>query len=64
MFGSRAIYHRGWKAVAFHPVGPLYDDQNPNAPFDEDVWELYHVAAGPVRVTRPGRASSRTCSPS
>jgi arylsulfatase A-like enzyme len=44
MFGSRAIYHRGWKAVTFHPVGPLYDDQNPNAPFDEDVWELYHVA--------------------
>jgi arylsulfatase len=43
MFGSRAIYHRGWKAVAFHPVGPLYDDQNPNAPFDEDTWELYNV---------------------
>ena len=44
MFGSRAIYHRGWKAVTFHPIGPLYDDQNPNAPFDADVWELYHVA--------------------
>ena len=44
MFGSRAIYHNGWKAVTFHPVGPLYDDQDPNAPFDEDVWELYHVA--------------------
>jgi arylsulfatase A-like enzyme len=44
MFGSRAIYHRGWKAVAFHPIGPLYDDQDPNAPFDADVWELYHVA--------------------
>ncbi len=44
MFGSRAIYHRGWKAVTFHPVGPLYDDQDPNAPFDEDTWELYHVA--------------------
>jgi hypothetical protein len=43
MFGSRAIYHKGWKAVTFHPVGPLYDDQDPNAPFDEDVWELYHV---------------------
>ena len=43
MFGSRAIYHRGWKAVTFHPVGPLYDDQNPNASFDDDVWELYHV---------------------
>ena len=45
MFGSRAIYHQGWKAVAFHPIGPLYDDQNPNAPFGDDVWELYHVAA-------------------
>jgi len=44
MFGSRAIYHRGWKAVTFHPIGPLYDDQNPNAPFEDDVWELYHVA--------------------
>jgi arylsulfatase A-like enzyme len=43
MFGSRAIYHKGWKAVTFHPVGPLYDDQDPNAPFDEDVWELYNV---------------------
>jgi arylsulfatase A-like enzyme len=44
MFGSRAIYHQGWKAVTFHPVGPLYDDQDPNASFDEDVWELYRVA--------------------
>jgi arylsulfatase len=45
MFGSRAIYHGGWKAVTFHPVGPIYGDGlNPNAPFDEDVWELYHVA--------------------
>jgi arylsulfatase A-like enzyme len=43
MFGSRAIYHAGWKAVTFHPVGPLYDDQDPNAPFDRDTWELYHV---------------------
>jgi arylsulfatase len=45
MFGSRAIYHDGWKAVTFHPVGPLYDDQNPNAPFEEDIWELYDVSA-------------------
>jgi arylsulfatase A-like enzyme len=44
MFGSRAIYHRGWKAVTFHPIGPLYDDQDPNASFDDDMWELYHVA--------------------
>jgi arylsulfatase A-like enzyme len=47
MFGSRAIYHQGWKAVTFHPVGPLYDDQDWNASFDQDVWELYHVAEDP-----------------
>jgi arylsulfatase len=51
MFGSRAIYHQGWKAVTFHPVGPLYDDQNPNDSFDDDVWELYHVA-GDLSETR------------
>ncbi|HZQ86378.1 MAG TPA: arylsulfatase [Acidimicrobiales bacterium] len=45
MLGSRAIYHDGWKAVTYHPVGPLYDDGlDMNAPFDDDVWELYHVA--------------------
>jgi arylsulfatase A-like enzyme len=43
MFGSRGIYHEGWKAVAFHPIAPLYDEQNPNSPFDEDPWELYNV---------------------
>ena len=50
-FGSRAIYHRGWKAVTFHPIGPLYGDGlDPNAPFDDDVWELYHVAADLAEV--------------
>jgi arylsulfatase A-like enzyme len=45
MLGSRAIYHDGWKAVTYHPVGPIYDDGlRSNAPWDEDVWELYHVA--------------------
>ena len=30
--------------MTFHPVGPLYPDGlNPNAPFDDDIWELYHV---------------------
>jgi arylsulfatase A-like enzyme len=44
MLGSRAIYHNGWKAVTFHPVGPMYDDGlSVNAPFDDDIWELYHV---------------------
>jgi arylsulfatase len=51
MFGSRAIYHNGWKAVTFHPVGPLYDDQDPNAPFDDDVWELYYVRDDPSETT-------------
>ena len=45
MLGSRAIYHDGWKAVAYHPVGPIYDDgRRASAPFGDDVWELYHVA--------------------
>ncbi|MDQ1519557.1 MAG: hypothetical protein QOI55_630 [Actinomycetota bacterium] len=45
MLGSRAIYHRGWKAVTFKPLGPMYDDGlDPDAPFEDDVWELYHVA--------------------
>ena len=37
MFGCRAIYHEGWKAVTFHPI------QDTRVPFDEDTWELYHV---------------------
>jgi len=45
MLGSRAIYHCGWKAVTFKPLGPMYDDGlDPDAPFADDVWELYHVA--------------------
>ncbi len=40
MFGNRAIWVDGWKAVACHQrdvhvVRP--------APFDEDRWELYHI---------------------
>jgi arylsulfatase len=35
MFGHRAIWHDGWKAVAWHRRYSSYD---------EDVWELYHVA--------------------
>jgi len=45
MFGSRAIVHDGWKAVTFKPMAPMYDDGlSVDAPFDDDVWELYHVA--------------------
>jgi arylsulfatase len=51
MFGSRALYHEGWKAVTFKPIGPLYDDGiNWNAPFDDDRWELYHVDVDPAEI--------------
>lgn len=35
MFGHRGIWQDGWKAVAYHP---------PYSAFDEDRWELYHLA--------------------
>ena len=51
MFGSRALYHEGWKAVTFKPIGPVYDDGiNWNAPFSEDRWELYHVESDPAEI--------------
>lgn len=34
--GARAIYDRGWKAVAVHV---------PNTPFDADKWELYDLTS-------------------
>ena len=34
MFGHRGIWADGWKAVTYHRIGE---------PFDDDVWELYHV---------------------
>jgi arylsulfatase len=34
MLGNRAIWHRGWKAVAKHQSG---------TDFDRDQWELYHL---------------------
>lgn len=34
MIGHRGIWQDGWKAVAHHPQG---------ADFDQDEWELYHV---------------------
>ncbi len=34
LWGSRAIWHNGWAAIAIH---------TPGADFDHDRWELYHV---------------------
>ena len=50
MFGHRAIVSDGWKAVTRHVKG---------VPFDDDVWELYHLDRGPLGVPRPGRRPSR-----
>jgi len=35
MFGHRGLWHEGWKAVAYHPPGKSFDD---------DQWELYNLA--------------------
>jgi arylsulfatase len=40
MFGCRALYHRGWKAVTYRPM------MDPR-PHEEDRWELYDVEADP-----------------
>jgi len=43
MFGNRAIWVDGWKAVSLH-ANRMPWDVNVVLPFDEDKWELYHVA--------------------
>ena len=43
MFGNRAIWQDGWKAVTLH-ANRMPWDVNVVQPFEEDVWELYHVA--------------------
>jgi arylsulfatase len=39
MFGHRGIWHRGWKAVTYHSA-------RSQGSFDDDQWELYHLAEG------------------
>jgi arylsulfatase len=46
-FACRALYDRGWKAVAFHSLVIYEDGDNPSAHPSEDRWELYHVADDP-----------------
>lgn len=43
MFGNRAIWVDGWKAVTLHAKRMPWD-VNVVLPFDQDVWELYNVA--------------------
>jgi len=46
MLGSRALYHEGWKAVVFRPLAFVRytDTDDPFRSFEDDDWELYHVA--------------------
>ena len=52
-FACRAIYHDGWKAVAFHALWPgqYGSGLDPDAPSGEDRWELYHVEDDPAETT-------------
>ena len=43
MFGNRAIWEDGWKAVTLH-ANRMPWELNVVLPFDQDKWELYHVA--------------------
>ncbi len=57
MFGCRALYQDGWKAVTYHPV------QDTSVAFADDPWELYHVAVDPsechdLASTEPGRLAA------
>jgi arylsulfatase len=45
MLGQRALYHDGWLANTLHP--PLSGWSN----FDQDVWELYHLAEDRTQST-------------
>jgi arylsulfatase len=43
MFGCRALYREGWKAVVYHPLF----EQTPGGATDDDAWELYYVDVDP-----------------
>jgi arylsulfatase len=43
MFGNRAIWVEGWKAVTLHGNRMPWE-LGVVIPFEDDVWELYHVA--------------------
>jgi arylsulfatase len=42
LFGNRALYQDGWKAVTIH-AGRMPWNVNVTAPFEDDVWELYNL---------------------
>ena len=64
MFGSRALYHRGWKAVTFHPVGPdLRRRSRPELALRRRRLGALPRRRGPLRDAGPRLASTRTSWP-
>ena len=57
MFGCRAIYHDGWKAVTYHPI----QDDLPG--IDKVEWELYDVRTDPSESNDLAAPSPRGCRP-
>ncbi len=53
MFGCRALYHEGWKAVTYHPI------MQTEPGIDADSWELYDMDRDPIGMPRPGRGRAR-----
>ena len=52
MFGCRALYQDGWKAVVYHPI------QSDDPGLDVAEWELYDVAGDPS-LRRQGKREER-----
>jgi arylsulfatase len=44
MLGSRAVWHKGWKAVSVHPTIAGWGH------FDQDRWELYNTDEDPTEM--------------
>ena len=43
IFGSRSIYHDGWKAELAYPSSFITGNLASKQPFDENAWELYNL---------------------
>ncbi len=43
IFGSRSIYHDGWKAELPYPNSLITGNAQSKQPFDENAWELYNL---------------------
>lgn len=56
IWGNRAIYHDGWKAVALHGNRMPWV-LGSTADFDKDVWELYNLGDDPTETSDLAKAN-------